>query len=380
MAITKSTVIITSQLATSWTHSTHTICMAVGRLVTTGVATQTHLRMERGEHAFCQRGDLVASVWMDKKPVTMLSTLAQADVTHTAQRRQRDGTKLSVQCTDAVVLHNRYMAGVDKGDQLRQYYRVRIKCCKNYKYIFWFLFDVAITNSYILSLFTPTSMPLSHQQLKTFRMKLADQLVGSYNTRKHLGRPRSLPAHPPPALPPSLDHGPRPTQSTRIALHLPSHMEKKRRCVHCLRYRDPPQWHEVILVCLLFASLVPRTAQIASGSGINISCSMSLFYCYIMFVILSSRFPYYSPFLFPLFYYLFTFVFCFFSPLCHACTCCTCSMCMYVCCNSVLYHVSMGTPYKHVFVFIFCLSLVLSGLNQSTSTWCPMVTAHIGAG
>ena len=71
----------------------------------------------------------------------MLSTLAQADVT---QRRQRDGTKVSVQCTDAVVLYNRYMVSVDKGDQLCQYYRVRTKCRKNYKYIFWFLFDVAI--------------------------------------------------------------------------------------------------------------------------------------------------------------------------------------------------------------------------------------------
>ena len=95
---------------------------------------------------FCQRGDLVASVWMDKKPVNMLSTLAQADVTHTVHKRQRDGTIAPVQCPDAVVLYNRYMAGVDKGDQYRQYYHVRTKCLKNYKYIFWFLFDVAITN------------------------------------------------------------------------------------------------------------------------------------------------------------------------------------------------------------------------------------------
>ena len=70
----------------------------------------------------------MASVWMDKKPVTMLSTLAQADATHTAQRRQRDGLRVSVQCPDAVVLYNQYMAGVDKGDQYRQYYRVRTKC------------------------------------------------------------------------------------------------------------------------------------------------------------------------------------------------------------------------------------------------------------
>ena len=87
--------------------------------------TLKQVSLERGETAFCQRGDLVASVWMDKKPVTMLSTLAPADVTHTAQRRQRDGTCSSVQCTDVVVLYNQYMAGVDKGDQLRQNYHVR---------------------------------------------------------------------------------------------------------------------------------------------------------------------------------------------------------------------------------------------------------------
>ena len=70
----------------------------------------------------------MASVWMDNKPVTMLSTLAQADVTHTIQRKEKDGSRISVQCSDAAV-----QPGVDKGDQLRQYYRVRMKCRKNYK-------------------------------------------------------------------------------------------------------------------------------------------------------------------------------------------------------------------------------------------------------
>ena len=151
----------------------------------------------------------------------MLSTLAQADATHTAQRKEKNGSRVSVQCTDAVVLYNKYMAGVDKGDQLRQYYRVRTQCTKYYKYIFWFLFDVAITNAYILSLFTPTSMPLSHQRLKAFRLKLADQLVSSYNTRKRLGRPRSLPVHLPPETPPSHESGSLPRQVSCTALHLP---------------------------------------------------------------------------------------------------------------------------------------------------------------
>ena len=208
-----------------------------------------NVKMQRGEHQFVQKGPLVASVWMDNKAVTMLSTVAQADVTHIAHRKQKDGTRAPVQCTDAVMLYNKYMSGVDKGDQLRQYYRVRMRCYKNYKYIFWFLFDVAITNSYTLSLFAPTMMPLSHQRLKMFRLQLAEQLVGDYNTRKRLGRPRSKPSHPPPAIPCQHDDGPRPSQRSRTSLHLPSHMKKKRRCVYCQNYRDPPQRHDILWYC-----------------------------------------------------------------------------------------------------------------------------------
>ena len=135
--------------------------------------TLKNVSLTRGENTSCQRGNLVASVLMDKKQVTMLST---PDATHTAQRRQRDGSRESVQCTDMV---NKYMSGVDKGDQMRQYYHVRTKCTKYYKYIFWFIFDVAVTNIFILSLFTPTTIPITKQRLKAFRLQLADQLIGN---------------------------------------------------------------------------------------------------------------------------------------------------------------------------------------------------------
>ena len=36
-------------------------------------------------------------------------------------------------------------------DQMRGYYHVRLKCKKYCKYIFWFLFDVAISNTYFLA-------------------------------------------------------------------------------------------------------------------------------------------------------------------------------------------------------------------------------------
>ena len=238
------TLTISLPIATFLTHSTLNRFMPVGQLDQTDVASQRVSKMSEcsGESINSFRGVLS---W-DNKPVTMLSTVAQADVTHIAHRKQKDGTRAPVQCTDAVMLYNKYMSGVDKGNQLRQYYRVRMRCYKNYKYIFWFLFDVAITNSYILSLFAPTIMPLSHQRLKMFRLQLAEQLVGDYNTRKRLGCPRSKPSHPPPAIPCQHDDGPRPSQLSRTSLHLPSHMQKKRRCVYCQNYRDPPQRHDIL--------------------------------------------------------------------------------------------------------------------------------------
>ena len=148
-----------------------------------------------------------------------------------------------MQCTDAVVLYNKFMAGVDKGDQLRQYYRVRTKCLKNYKYIFWFLLDVAITNAYILSFYSPTQTTHTSQRLKAFRLRLAEQLIGNYCSRRRSDRPAPSPSVTTPTI-----SGALPTQATRTALHLPSYQER-RQCVYCSQYRTPPQRRRVVWYC-----------------------------------------------------------------------------------------------------------------------------------
>ena len=65
-------------------------------------------------------------------------------------RQQSDGSKEEVECPLALKSYNKYMGGVDRGDQLRGYYRCKVKSRKFYKYIFYFLIDVAITNAFIL--------------------------------------------------------------------------------------------------------------------------------------------------------------------------------------------------------------------------------------
>ena len=99
-----------------------------------------------GESVFRQCGNLVATAWKDKV-VNIASTLADPLDHTTVNRRQKDGTQLAIQCPLCVALYNKYMGGVDLGDQLKGSYHVRLKNRKNYKYIFYFLFDMAITNS-----------------------------------------------------------------------------------------------------------------------------------------------------------------------------------------------------------------------------------------
>lgn len=101
----------------------------------------------------------------------------------TTQRRRKDGSREVIQCPESVKNYNSYMRGVDRADQLRSYYKVRTKCRKMYMYIFWFLFEVAVTNSFILS---------GQKELKTYKLQLAKELIGSYSGRKRPGRGKNI--------------------------------------------------------------------------------------------------------------------------------------------------------------------------------------------
>lgn len=88
------------------------------------------------------------------------------------------------------------MSAVDHGDQLRGYYRCRTKFRKFYMYIYTFLKDIAITNSFILYKYLPTTSTSLHK-IKQFRLQLAKSLIGDYCSRKLPGRysttPKKLP-------------------------------------------------------------------------------------------------------------------------------------------------------------------------------------------
>ena len=119
----------------------------------------------------------------------MLSTTSQPVATGTVLRRKKDGSRVPVECPDSIILYNKYMGGVDRGDQLRGYYCRRPKSSKFYKYLFYFLFDVAITNAFILYYKHFHSHPSkSLHTVKEFRLQLAKELIGTYCSRRVPGR------------------------------------------------------------------------------------------------------------------------------------------------------------------------------------------------
>ena len=151
----------------------------------------------RGDHRSCQMkkaegvsapssaSSIAVSLWLDNKAVVVVSSNCDPSATTQVSRRQRDGSAMSVDCPLSVSLYNKFMGGVDLNDQLRGYYNVRLKGRKFYKYLFWFNFDVAVTNSYVLC---KHHSNITVKSVKDFRCSLAKSLIGDFNGRKRPGR------------------------------------------------------------------------------------------------------------------------------------------------------------------------------------------------
>ena len=79
-----------------------------------------------------QAGKVSASAWMDRKTVMVMSTNCQPSSTGTVSRKQRDGSTIEVPCPESIIHYNMFMGGVDRGDQLRGYYRSADQRAENF--------------------------------------------------------------------------------------------------------------------------------------------------------------------------------------------------------------------------------------------------------
>ena len=164
------------------------------RLNRRGVPPEAKQSLKKGERRGIPLDSTMNVVqWHDKRIVSILSTI-HGDNTVSVERRSRHavGGRETVEKPEAITEYNRYMGGVDRGDQLLSYYGFPHRTVKWWRRAFFFLFDAAIVNSYIMYCQKSEGRRMTHE---LFRIELAKELLKAASESHHPRTP--------------LPHGPR---------------------------------------------------------------------------------------------------------------------------------------------------------------------------
>lgn len=125
-------------------------------------------------------------------------------------------------------MYNHFMNGVDVADQMRSYYNTQRVHLKNWKPLWHYLLDTAVTNAYKIAYCSPERPWAEHRDHHThreFRTRLATEL---FEDSERIGDRKQTPSHGPlsdyvrRAL--AVDHGPQPIKIS----------EPKKRCMACV--------------------------------------------------------------------------------------------------------------------------------------------------
>lgn len=167
------------------------------RLNRRGVPPEVKKSLKKGEKRAIPLDESMNVVqWHDKRLVSLLSTI-HGDDTVSVERRSRHavGGHEVVEKPEAITEYNKYMGGVDRGDQLLSYYGFPHRTVKWWRRAFFFLVDVAIVNSYIMYCEQSRGRRMSHE---LFRLELAKELIsaGSDTSQTH-PQPSHGPRHQP---------------------------------------------------------------------------------------------------------------------------------------------------------------------------------------
>jgi len=127
--------------------------------------------------------------WQDKRPVYMLTTYYDAS-TETVERRSKGSGSVQLQKPTTIIQYTAKMGAVDRADHLCTSYNFARKSVKWWRKLFFWMMEVASTNSFILFRLCQqmkNERPLTHLQ---YRKQLITALVGRVrNRRRRRGRP-----------------------------------------------------------------------------------------------------------------------------------------------------------------------------------------------
>ena len=183
----------------------------------------TKLR-QQGETKKRQKGNLLITIWKDKRQVAMLSSNQQP--TDALHRPRRGAPVLK---PDAITNYNQYMGGVDLADQHRAYYSVGREHKKWWKYVLNYCTDIALINAHRIFLATNQPLPKSSRRFSqlNFRLQVADGLRAGFTSRKRMSGSKANVRAARPVL-----------RAVNLGHHALVRIDgRKRTCVHCSAHK-----------------------------------------------------------------------------------------------------------------------------------------------
>ena len=124
---------------------------------------------------FRKQESLLAVAWYDRKPITALSTIHQAQTVR-KQVRTKAGLKDKVKPA-CIVSYNEHMGGVDQNDQKCVYYSYQHKTRKWYHKYYHHLREKSMVNAYILYMKDSMENNTTALDAKAFRIRVAEGLL-----------------------------------------------------------------------------------------------------------------------------------------------------------------------------------------------------------
>ena len=212
-----------------------TYCLGVVRLNRIGFPRSiVHevSNLQRFQSVFREQRQLVVHLYIDKKPLYVMSTFHTATAKTTVARHRFSEGIVHPSIRTAVEDYNKHRCGVDRIDQMETYYRLGRQTKRWWLRLAWWLIDMAINNSWRLYQLKKNSKIRSSE----FRTNLMQQLSEDKpmpTTRKSRKRPRSV-------------------DNSRAAAHCPVLQRERARCVVCTSKNIDHRGHMKCVSCNVY--------------------------------------------------------------------------------------------------------------------------------
>lgn len=146
--------------------------------------------LQRGQFQSRQKGEVVTVVWKDSNLLSLMTScmegFREGDVRVVRFiRNPETGKKVpySLPAPRVVDEYNCFTGGVDRANQIRSYYSSQRQAHKWWKYLFYYLLDTALANSWIIY----KELVNKKKSHKDFQVAVGQALVGGHTVQAENG-------------------------------------------------------------------------------------------------------------------------------------------------------------------------------------------------